>query len=164
MTRQCTRRRQGGNVTFGPLEPSSVTGLSPSDAGSSVQSLPRAHCRIRHCRQYLHMSSRSRTPKCRWDGDGMDEIGLHRESTGFFYWRNTLDTRIASDEIFFGNPADRFVAGDWGIVDDIDTPAVFRPSSTTFFFRHTLTQGNADSQFVFCQPGWLPVAGDFGFG
>ena len=28
-TRQCTRRRQGGNVTFGPLEPSSVTGFHP---------------------------------------------------------------------------------------------------------------------------------------
>jgi hypothetical protein len=97
-----------------------------------------------------------------WDGDGIDEIGLHRESTGLFYWRNTLDTGNADGTIFFGDPGDRFVAGDWGIVDDKDTPAVFRPSNTAFFFRHTLTQGNADSQFVFGQPGWLPVAGDFG--
>jgi hypothetical protein len=99
-----------------------------------------------------------------WDGDGVDEIGLHRESTGLFYWRNTLDTGIADGTIIFGDPGDRFVAGDWGIVDGTDTPAVFRPSNTTFFFRHTLTQGNADSQFVFGQPGWLPVAGDFGLG
>jgi predicted outer membrane repeat protein len=102
-----------------------------------------------------------------WDGDGIDEVGLHRESTGFFYWRNTLDTGIASDEIFFGDPDDRFVAGDWGAapdIDDIDTPAVFRPSNITFFFRHTLTQGNADSQFVWdnAGTGWLPVAGFFG--
>jgi len=99
-----------------------------------------------------------------WDGDGVDEIGLHRESTGLFYWRNTLDTGIADGTIFFGDPGDRFVSGDWGIVDGKDTPAVFRPSNTTFFFRHTLTQGNADSQFVFGQPGWLPVAGDFDLG
>jgi hypothetical protein len=99
-----------------------------------------------------------------WDGDGIDEVGLHRESTGFFYWRNTLDTGIASGEIFFGDPGDRFVAGDWGVVDSHYTPAVFRPSTATFFFRHTLTQGVADSQFGFGQSGWLPVAGEFGLG
>ncbi len=97
-----------------------------------------------------------------WDGDGADEVGLHRESTGFFYWRNSLDTGIASGEIFFGDPDDRFVAGDWGIVDGADTPAVFRPSAQTFFFRHTLTQGNADAELVFGQSPWLPVAGFFG--
>ncbi len=95
-----------------------------------------------------------------WDGDGTDEIGLHRESTGFFYFRNTLDTGIASDQFFFGDPGDRFVAGDWGIVDGIDTPAVFRPSNTTFFFRHTNTQGNADAQIVWGESHWLPVAGE----
>ena len=99
-----------------------------------------------------------------WDGDGVDEIGLHRESTGFFYWRNTLDTGVASDEIYFGNPADRFVAGDWGEVDGIDTPAVFRPANLTFYFRHALTQGTADDQFTWTGAGqsWLPVGGLFG--
>jgi hypothetical protein len=96
-----------------------------------------------------------------WDGDGTDEIGLHRESTGLFYFRNTLDTGIASDQFFFGDPGDRFVAGDWGIVDGVDTPAVFRPSNTTFYFRHTNTQGNADAQIVWGQSHWLPVAGEF---
>ncbi len=99
-----------------------------------------------------------------WDGDGVDEVGLHRESTGFFYWRNTLNTGIAHGEIFFGDPNDRFVAGDWGRIDGRDTPAVFRPSATTLFFRHTLTQGNADSELAFGEPGWLPVAGSFGVG
>jgi parallel beta-helix repeat protein len=99
-----------------------------------------------------------------WDGDGIDEIGLHRESTGLFYWRNTLDTGNADGTIFFGDPGDRFVAGDWGIVDGKDTPGLFRPSDTTFYFRHTLTAGNADSQLEFGQPAWIPVAGDFGFG
>ncbi len=96
-----------------------------------------------------------------WDGDGIDEIGLHRESTGFFYFRNTLDTGIADDQFYFGNPGDRFVAGDWGISDGVETPAVFRPSNTTFYFRHTNTQGNADAQVVWGQSWWLPVAGEF---
>jgi hypothetical protein len=99
-----------------------------------------------------------------WDGDGIDEVGLHRESTGFFYWRNTLDTGVADGEIFFGDPGDRFVAGDWGTIDAMDTPGLFRPSDVTFYFRHTLTQGVADSSFAWTGAGtnWLPVAGTFG--
>lgn len=96
-----------------------------------------------------------------WDGDGVDEIGLHRETAGLFYWRNTLDTGVADGSIIFGNPGDRFVAGDWGVVDGVDTPAVHR--WTTHYFRHTLTSGNAHSQVEFGKPGWIAVAGDFGF-
>jgi hypothetical protein len=97
-----------------------------------------------------------------WDGDGISEVGLHRESTGFFYWRNSLTQGIADGSIFFGDPGDRFVAGDWGIIDGVETPAVFRPSTATFYFRHTLTQGVADAQFSFGSAPWLPVAGEFG--
>jgi hypothetical protein len=101
-----------------------------------------------------------------WDGDGIDEVGLHRESTGFFYWRNTLNIGNAHGQMFYGNPNDRFVSGDWGLVNGVDTPAIYRPGNRTFYFRHTLTQGNADSQFVWTGAGstWLPVAGDFGIG
>jgi len=96
-----------------------------------------------------------------WDGSGSDEIGLHRETTGLFYWRNTLTSGIADGAIFFGDPGDRFVAGDWGVIDDRDTPAVFRPADETIYFRHTLSQGTADSQIVWpgADPSWLPVAG-----
>ena len=98
-----------------------------------------------------------------WDGDGIDEIGLHRETSGFFYYRNSLTTGIADGQFYFGDPGDRFVSGDWGVVDGADTPGLFRPSNTMFYFRHTLTQGNADSQFTWTGAGtnWLPVAGDF---
>jgi CSLREA domain-containing protein len=98
-----------------------------------------------------------------WDGDGVDEIGLHRETSGFFYYRNTLTTGIADGQFYFGDPGDRLVAGDWGIVDGADTPGLFRPSNITFYFRHTLTQGNADSQFTWTGAGmdWMPVSGDF---
>ena len=56
------------------------------------------------------------------------------------------------------------MAGDWGIVDGVDTPAVFRPSDAKFYFRHTNTQGVADSEFFFGEGPWLPVAGVFGLG
>jgi hypothetical protein len=96
-----------------------------------------------------------------FDGDAIDEVGLHRESTGFVYYRETLTTGVADNAFFFGDPGDRFVTGDWGILDFIDTPAVFRPSNSTFFFRFTNSQGNADDQFAFGQPPWLPVSGVF---
>ena len=97
-----------------------------------------------------------------FDGDGIDTVGLHRESTGFVYFRQSHSQGIANAEFFFGDPGDRLVAGDWGIVDHVDTPGLFRPSNTTFFFRHTNTQGNADSQFSWGSPTWLPIAGTYG--
>ena len=97
-----------------------------------------------------------------FDGDGIDTIGLHRESTGFVYFRNTHTFGVADNSFYFGIPNDRLVAGDWGIVDGVDTPAVFRPAGTIFYFRHTNTQGNADSQFTWGQTDWLPIAGNFG--
>ena len=74
-----------------------------------------------------------------------------------------MTTGIADAEFYFGNPGDRFVAGDWGIIDGRDTPAVFRPSNTVFYFRHNLTQGNADSQFTWPagNTNWIPVAGTY---
>ncbi len=97
-----------------------------------------------------------------FNGDAVDTIGLHRESTGLVYFRQTHTQGIADSEFFFGDPGDRLVAGDWGLIDDVDTPGLFRPSNATFYFRHTNTQGNADSQFVLGHPPFLPVAGRWG--
>ena len=94
-----------------------------------------------------------------FDGNGEDTVGLHRESTGFVYFRNSHTQGVANAEFFFGDPGDRLVAGDWGVVDGTDTPAVFRPSNTTFFFRYTNTQGNADEVVTTGQSSYLPVAG-----
>jgi hypothetical protein len=95
-----------------------------------------------------------------FDGDGIETVGLHRESTGFVYFRNTHTQGIADAEFFFGDPDDRFVAGDW-TGDGTFTPALFRPGDTTFYFRFTNTQGNADNQFipVPVADDWLPIAG-----
>jgi hypothetical protein len=101
-----------------------------------------------------------------WDGDGIAEAGLYRESSGFFYWRDTHTPGIADGEIFFGDPGDRFVAGDWGILDFEETPGVYRASNQTVYFRNTLTQGVADYQFIWpgAGPGWIPVSGHFSTG
>jgi hypothetical protein len=95
-----------------------------------------------------------------FDADGIDTPGLHRESTGLVYYRNTNSEGAADAAFLFGDPGDRLVANDWN-EDGIDSPAVFRPSRTTAFFRFTNTQGGADAQFMFGEPGWFPVTGSF---
>ncbi len=97
-----------------------------------------------------------------FDGNGEDTVGLHRESTGFVYFRQSNTQGIADEEFFFGDPGDRLVAGDWGVVDDEETPAVFRPSTTTFYFRHTNSQGNADQTLVWGSSTYLPISGNWG--
>ncbi len=96
-----------------------------------------------------------------FDGDGTDTVGLHRESTGLVYFRNTNTQGIAEFEFYFGNPGDRLIAGDWND-NGKDTPGLYRPSNRTFYLRYTNTQGNADEQFTWGQSRWLPVAGYFG--
>jgi predicted phosphohydrolase len=96
-----------------------------------------------------------------FDGNGKETIGLHRESTGFVYFRLSHSQGVADTEFFFGDPGDRFVAGDW-IADTISTPGLFRPSNTTFYVRHSNTQGVADAQVSWGESSWLPVAGTFG--
>ena len=96
-----------------------------------------------------------------FDNDGTDTIGLHRESSGFVYLRNSHTQGVADNSFFFGNPGDRFVAGDW-TADGTDTPGISRPSNTTWYFRYTNTQGNADESLIWGAKGWLPVAGQFG--
>jgi len=95
-----------------------------------------------------------------FDGDGIETAGLHRESTGLVYFRNTHTQGNADAQFIYGDPGDRLIAGDW-TGDGTFTPALFRPSNTTMYFRYTNTQGNADNQFVPSptNQAWLPVSG-----
>ena len=95
-----------------------------------------------------------------FDGDGVDTVGLHRESTGLVYFRNTHTQGVADRQFIFGDPGDRLIAGDWNH-DGIDSPGVFRPASTTFYLRYTNTEGSADEYHTFGVRTWLPVAGAF---
>lgn len=83
-----------------------------------------------------------------FDGDGTDTVGLHRESTGFVYFRNTLTEGVAEFEFFYGDPGDVILAGDWD-GDGVDSVAVYRRSNGTFYVKNSNSQGNADfSTFV----------------
>jgi DNA-binding beta-propeller fold protein YncE len=98
-----------------------------------------------------------------FDIDFIDTVGLHRESTGLVYFRNSHTQGNADVQYIFGDPGDRLVAGNFSGFWE-ETPAVFRPSDLTFYIRHTNTQGNADrtETWAFTSPTWYPVAGVFG--
>ncbi|MGB5730882.1 MAG: PQQ-dependent sugar dehydrogenase [Acidimicrobiia bacterium] len=96
-----------------------------------------------------------------FNNDGIDTVGLYRESAGLTYFRNSHTQGIADFEFYFGNPGDRFVGGDW-TADGTDTPGVFRPSQSTFYLKYTNTQGNADTQFPYGDSSMLPIAGVWG--
>jgi hypothetical protein len=79
-----------------------------------------------------------------FNGDGIDTPGLHRESSGLVYFRDTNTQGIADFAFIYGNPGDKIVAGDWN-GDGIDTVGVYRPSTGFFFIRNTNTEGIADA-------------------
>ena len=96
-----------------------------------------------------------------FNGNGTDTVGLHRESTGLVYYRNTNTQGVADVDFIYGIPGDRFVGGDW-TADGTDTPGIFRPADTRFFLRNANTTGVADEAFFAGESNWLPVAGQFG--
>jgi hypothetical protein len=79
-----------------------------------------------------------------FNGDGVDTIGLHRESTGLVYFRNSNSTGIAGNQFIYGDPGDKIVAGDWD-GDGDDTIGVYRPGNGLFYLRNSNTQGNAEA-------------------
>lgn len=95
-----------------------------------------------------------------FNGDGTDEIGLHRESTGRVYMRLSLTTGVADLDFIYGNPGDLLVAGDWD-GDGVDSPALFRPSEGNWYLKLNNAAGFADHvvPFGLANRGFLPVAG-----
>ena len=96
-----------------------------------------------------------------FNGNGITTVGLHRESTGFMYFRNTNTQGNAHYQFYFGNPGDRLLAGDWTGAGE-DFPAVFRPSQRKIYMRFANTQGNADEEYTWGESTYIPVAGVFG--
>ena len=82
-----------------------------------------------------------------FNGDGVDTVGLHRESTGLVYFRDSNTTGVADFEFIYGDPGDKLVAGDWD-GDGTDTVGVYRRSEDTFYLKYTNTQGVADISFL----------------
>ena len=77
------------------------------------------------------------------DGDGVDELGLHRESTGLVYYRLTLTQGIADRSFVYGDPGDQIVAGDW-LGTGTDTVGLYRPSDDAMYLRFANSAGSAD--------------------
>ncbi len=99
-----------------------------------------------------------------FNNDGVDTVGLHRESTGFVYYRNTLTTGVADNDFFFGDPGDQIISGRWvqNLEPGPDTVGIFRPSQGRFYLRFSNSQGNADVDMPYGNADMAAVAGDFG--
>jgi hypothetical protein len=93
-----------------------------------------------------------------FNGDGVDTVGLHRESTGLVYFRNSNTQGNAEFEFFWGDPGDRVFAADWD-GNGTDTVGLFRPSASRFYFRLSNTQGVADWSFPLPPVGPPPAGG-----
>ncbi len=92
-----------------------------------------------------------------FNADGVDTIGLHRESTGLVYFRNSNTTGIADNQFIYGDPGDKLIAGDWD-GNGTDTIGVYRPSNGLFYLRNSNTQGNADAwAFAGAYTGLAPL-------
>ncbi|MDH3607247.1 MAG: DUF4038 domain-containing protein, partial [Acidimicrobiia bacterium] len=99
------------------------------------------------------------------DGDGGDSVFLYRPSNGFVYFTNAIPggtsaAAATSGTLFFGQPSDRFIVGDWD-ANGNDTVGVFRPTETAFYLRNSNTTGPGDVTFAFGQSEWLPAVGHF---
>jgi hypothetical protein len=92
-----------------------------------------------------------------FDGDGVDTIGLHRESNGLVYFRNSNSSGFSDSEFLFGIANDKLVAGDWD-GDGDDTVGVYRPSQRRFYVKLDNAQGFADAVFYVGQKtGVVPI-------
>ena len=97
-----------------------------------------------------------------FDGDGVDTVGLHRESTGLVYFRNTHTQGIADAQFIYGDPGDKIMAGKWTSGHVSDTVGIFRPSQGMAYLKYVNTQGNADEEHLYGNRNMLPVAGHLG--
>ena len=95
-----------------------------------------------------------------FNGDGVDTIGLHRESTGLVYYRNTLAQGVAEAQFIFGDPGDKIIAADW-TERGYESVGLFRPPFE-IFLRDTNSQGVANFTDFIGSVSSLPVAGEFG--
>jgi hypothetical protein len=78
-----------------------------------------------------------------FDGNGVDEVGLHRVSSGRVYYRLSLTQGVADADFIYGNPGDVVFAGDWD-GNGTDTVGLYRPGDGNWYLRLSNTQGAAD--------------------
>lgn len=96
-----------------------------------------------------------------WDGNGVDTIGVYRNSTGFFYLSDSNTSPALNYNPLFGNPGDTPFAGKWTADMTHDGIGVYRNSNGILYQRKALTGGFDDFFAVFGNPGDVGVAGDW---
>ena len=97
-----------------------------------------------------------------FDSDGIDEFGLHRESTGMVYYRLTNTEGSADRSFVYGNPGDVMLSGRWDSGAGADTVGLFRPGDGSFHLSYENEAGIADESFIYGNSGTIPIAGSFG--
>jgi hypothetical protein len=100
-----------------------------------------------------------------WDCDGIDTVGMYRQSNGLVYLRNSNTQGTHDIRFFFGNPGDVPIVGDFNN-NGCDTVSIYRPSNQTFYIINALGAndgglGAAQFSYVFGNPGDKPFVGDF---
>lgn len=95
-----------------------------------------------------------------FDGDGRDEIGLHRPGAGQVLLAWDLGPGGADEVFAFGGSSDVILAGDWN-GDGTDTVAAYRESAGNWYIRLTNTAGAADHVIHFHNHGGItmPIVG-----
>jgi poly-gamma-glutamate synthesis protein (capsule biosynthesis protein) len=91
------------------------------------------------------------------EGDGIDEVAVHRPGTSTFYVRTPGGVRT----IPFGDPGDVPLAGDWD-GDGEETPGVYRASRARFLLGDGT--GAAGVVLPYGDPAWTAVSGRLGLG
>jgi len=96
-----------------------------------------------------------------WNGDGVDTIGIYRNSTGFFFLSDSNTTPAVNYTVLFGNPGDTPFAGKWTADMTHDGLGVYRNSNGILYQKKDLTTGFSDYFAIFGNPGDQGVGGDW---
>ena len=93
-----------------------------------------------------------------FDTDGIDELGLYRQSDGLSYLKMEHRTGIADTVFPFAIPGDYPIAGDWDS-DGMASVGVFRAAEHKFLLRNQHGAGPPADEFWMGRSTWLPVTG-----
>jgi hypothetical protein len=96
-----------------------------------------------------------------WNGDGVDTIGVYRNTTGVFFLSNSNVSPSVAYSFVFGNPNDQPFAGKWAADMTGDGVGVYRDSNGILYQAKNLSTGFSDYFAVFGNPGDQPIAGDW---
>jgi uncharacterized repeat protein (TIGR01451 family) len=98
-----------------------------------------------------------------WNGDGVDQVGVFRPSSAFFYIDNgdfSFGTGDKSGQ--FGANGDIPIVGNWDGIGGDDKVGVFRPSSGYFYIDNgNLSWDAGDKSGQFGANGDIPIVGDW---